>query len=955
MIRRLPVALIALIALPAAAQDAGPPAPDAGATLDDILDEAPDGGAGMTEVLEEAMKKIAANRSAEARRLFNKKNYPAALARYREAHDLDPANPEITNNLGYIYFLLGNYDEAERLYRWALKLDPERFVAYLNLADLLVARVASPERLDEAAELLERARELKGNRPKLIIRQARVAAKRGEFEDAERYYTEYLAAHKPTDKLRLELGDFYRDLGRTEAALEWYRQIDEEDLGQQAAGRIWEIEVEKQARKFGWTRRAGAIPAKARALATRGRVALNKRHYDEAERMLREALALAPGFAMARADLGDVLLATDRPAEAELSYLRALAIDHSSAEIHARLGELYLAAPKEEGRATEAALFLGRALDLRPDWTELHLKLARALRAAGDLPGALRHVNRYLVAGVVRDEDRKQALRLKRNLEALVPPDAREDGPLGEPLSEISEALAKALGSARAHLARGETDAAMAELRRLSEEDRGTEVLNLEARILIAAGRTDEAITTLRDSLRLDERQAVAHGQLGAILLETGDEDAARIHLTRAEDLGNAEATYHLARLDAGDDEGGIFSFVGDATRVEGLITARDRLDRFLEQGSTSVFRGPAAALRERVGERLMALVIAACAIVVLLIAVFTAVGVKVWGGADLKALIEQHPEAGPDVQRVLSAVRHEVLKHNTMMLSGLVDAIGRGDDEAAGLASHFRASLVGEGPEGGVASRLAGYVAELKRIGRANRRRLNLERKDAAIAPLLRGFRLLGRSAPGLRRLPSLSAGARAALLRDLETASRLLNTEAYEAVRALLDRLRILEVDEGLLLAIYDRCCGEPTFVGVTLGRLQLDVGRIGRSGITVPRAAFEDILANLIRNAIQSSLEHGTASEIVIGLGVELEVDPITSLERLVFLVRDRSAKVLTAEMLRGRYIEEGLGLTADLVSRYEGTLDVLPGADGWSKSVAVKLPRVDLGEAEEGEVG
>jgi Flp pilus assembly protein TadD len=956
MNRVLPLLLIVVAASPVAAADGGTGTPDGGVSIDDILADTVDGGtsADMTEVLEEAMRKIAASRSAEAKRLLKKKNYPAALARYREAHDLDPANPEITNNLGYMYYLLGNYDEAERLYRWAIKLDPERYVAHLNLADLLIARSPSPERLSEAAELLVNARELKGNRPKVILRQARTATMLGEFEEAERFYREYLALRKPTDKLRLELGDFYRDLGRAEEALTWYRQIDEEDLGRRAAGRIWEIEVEKQAKKFGWTGKAGAIPAKARALATSGRVALNRRKLDEAERMLREALALAPGFAMARADLGDVLRATDRPAEAELAYLRALAVDHTNAEIYARLGELCLDAPKDEGRAAEAALFLGRALDLRPDWTDLHLKLALALQAAGDLPGALRHVNRYL-AGVVRDEDRKQALGLKRALEALVPPDARESSPLTSAAdggAGMSEELIKALSAARVHLARGEADAAMAELRRLSDDERGAEVLNLEARILIASGRLEEAVQTLRQSLRLDERQSVAHGQLGTILSDLGQLRVARIHLLRAEELGNAEATYHLARLDVGEGAVGVFSFVGDATRVGDLLEARDRLDRFLERGSTSVLRNQAVSLREGVADRLLALLIAAAAFGLLILVGAVVVGVKIWGGNDLRALIAQHPEAGPDVQRVLSAVRHEVLKHNTMMLAGLVDAIERGDD-ASELARHFRASLAGEGSEGGVSQKLSGYVAELNRIGRANRARLNLKRKDPAIAPLLRGIALLEQAAPGLAKLPSLSGGGRAALLRKLKTASRLLNTEAYEAVRALLDRLRILEVDHELMLSIYDRCCGEPTFVGMTLAPLHLDFDLDVRSGITVPRAAFEDILANLIRNAIQSSLEHGGKGELVIGLGVQVETDPITGLERLVFLVRDRSPRVLTAEMIRGRYIEEGLGLTADLVSRYEGTLDVLPGAGGWSKSVAVKLPRVDLGEAEEGE--
>jgi hypothetical protein len=81
-------------------------------------------------------------------------------------------------------------------------------------------------------------------------------------------------------------------------------------------------------------------------------------------------------------------------------------------------------------------------------------------------------------------------------------------------------------------------------------------------------------------------------------------------------------------------------------------------------------------------------------------------------------------------------------------------------------------------------------------------------------------------------------------------------------------------------------------------------------------------------------------------VIGLGLEIEIDAVTGLERAVFLVRDRSRESLTAEMLRGRYIEEGLGLAADLVSRYDGTLDVLPGEGGWSKAVAVKLPLAEV---------
>ena len=82
---------------------------------------------------------------------------------------------------------------------------------------------------------------------------------------------------------------------------------------------------------------------------------------------------------------------------------------------------------------------------------------------------------------------------------------------------------------------------------------------------------------------------------------------------------------------------------------------------------------------------------------------------------------------------------------------------------------------------------------------------------------------------------------------------------------------------------------------------------------------------------------------AEPVVAGVDVRTEVDEITGLERVTFLVRDRSAEVLSADVLHSRYIEEGLGLTADLVSRYDGSLDVLTAQEGWTKAVAMALPR------------
>ena len=948
-----PVLFLLVLAVYSAAfaDDAGVGASDAGADPLASLD-IPDAGPSeeMAGVLDEAMKKIAVSRGAEARRMFKKRDYPGALSRYREAHDLDPQNPEIANNLGYIYYLLGNPEEAERLYRWTLNLDPERYIVHINLADLLTEHEPDEERLEEAAALLVQARQLKGNVPRVILRQARVAAQAGSFPDAERFYLEYLSQRRPTDKLKLELGDFYRDLGRVDEALEWFRKVEGEDLGKEAAGRIWDIEVEKQTRAFGWSDPAGAIPPGARALDARARSYLAAKDYDEAERLLEEALNLAPGFSTARADLGDLYYRTDRPKEAELAYLQALAMDRGNADLYVRLADLYMSSDDRAPRFAEAAIFLSRALEIRPDWHHLRLELAEASRGAGDLIGALAQVERFLESG--SGKDKKRALSLKRSIEALIPPGAMADPSRGEDAlgarEEMSEELRHAMGAARAHLARGETDSAMAVLKSLPKEERGADVLNLEARILVGAGRMDEAASSLRASLREDPEQAVVHEQLGAILVGLGETASGRVHLLRAEELGNLEAIYHLAKLEAGDGHAGVLSWTVDVWRIPELLEARERLARFSGAAPMSVYNLDSKDLRAELDDRLWVLVAAGVSIVVILIIGVAVLLRRFWGGADLRTLIERHPETGPEVQRVLSAIRHEVLKHNTMMLGGLVDSMEAGRDVGE-MARHFHSSITGKGEEGGIVNRLGTYVDALERIGDANRKRLNLVRKDAAMAPILRGARLLDASARALARYDGLSSGARRSLLRDLKTASRLLNTQGYEAVRALLDKLRILKVDAELLEGIFARCVGEPAFAGVRIAPLALDVRMEVPFGVPIPKAAFEDILTNLMRNALQSSVRHGDPGATVeIGLGVETEVDEITGIERLLLKVRDRSREDLTAEMLRGRYIEEGLGLTADLVSRYDGTMDVARGDDGWTKAAVVKLPLAELSE-------
>ena len=92
------------------------------------------------EALEAAMAKLAMEKNAAGLELIKQQKYPAALAHFRAAYELMPDDPEIVNNYGYAHSLLGSVDDAEKHYREAIALDPERAVAYINLSDLLLKK-----------------------------------------------------------------------------------------------------------------------------------------------------------------------------------------------------------------------------------------------------------------------------------------------------------------------------------------------------------------------------------------------------------------------------------------------------------------------------------------------------------------------------------------------------------------------------------------------------------------------------------------------------------------------------------------------------------------------------------------------------------------------------------------------------------------------------------------------
>jgi serine/threonine-protein kinase len=96
---------------------------------------------------------LARDANREGLRHFQRREYGEALAAFRRAGSLVPAEAEYRNNEGYALFRLGRNDEAVAVLEEVVERYPDRHVAYANLADVYLAQgdtaaaVAALERL----------------------------------------------------------------------------------------------------------------------------------------------------------------------------------------------------------------------------------------------------------------------------------------------------------------------------------------------------------------------------------------------------------------------------------------------------------------------------------------------------------------------------------------------------------------------------------------------------------------------------------------------------------------------------------------------------------------------------------------------------------------------------------------------------------------------------------------
>lgn len=291
--------------------------------------------------------------------------FEEALARFEQALQAAPENPETIEATGRALLSLDRLDEAEARFRAALALDAEWPAPRMGLAALAMRR----EEAFKAVHHLERAIETDPELAEAYVELGRYYGLIGEPELARETFARWTANHPEDADVLINAGLTSFDAEDYEVALEFFGRAAEA-----ADGADGEADAQ---------RKSGANTYRANALDMLGR-------YPEAIAAYEEVISDNPEWWEAHANLGICHARNNRLKEAEAAFRRGLEDCPGSPEVRDELAAHLLVTRRNMGDLEEALALAEEAVALgRDEVRHLHT-LGEARLALEDEAGAMR-------------------------------------------------------------------------------------------------------------------------------------------------------------------------------------------------------------------------------------------------------------------------------------------------------------------------------------------------------------------------------------------------------------------------------------------------------------------------------------------------------------------------------------------------------------------------------------
>lgn len=692
--------------------------------------------------------------------------------------------------------------------------------------------------------------------------------------------------------------------------------------------RIRRLDVEEEARLL--PLRALPPPsAEAQRVFAEAQDRLRLQRVDEARSGFRKALRLAPGYVEAALALGGLEARSGRAPEASAAYRTALAADPESSDAALSLSNLLWAEPDRQAKEESLAL-LDRAIALRPDLVRLRRESAERWAAWGDAARALERLDAYRAGAAAGERAATDELRQR-----LVARLARPEELPEETLPDLTSPALEPYRLARVFSARGDPASLERALLSLAEAQRldpgFAPAYDLESSVAERRGEGRRAEAALRKALEIDPARASRYERLATMLTLRGEPAAAFETWRLAERAGSREALIHLARAAAAAGHPAEAAVLyrryaeeapdgPHAAEARAALDARRQLERVTKEAA-----GLGAAL-------------AAGGLAIVWVRRRTGVTLAGWLNAD--------PDAARELRPLTGRLRHEALKHGGLLVREAAERLS-GDDAAAAREAVGLLLERLDVPGRGLAAEARRSIREMTDLATRRGFRLNARHKDPVLSVVLAGLRELEKARLEMSRFVGGSdppARRRKALLERLRKAGRALEPARGRELGRILDDAESTGVSLDSLKETLERAARE---AGGGLPPALQPIGEIAPLRVRMAPADWETVWRNLFSNALAAARGVTGGFRPSLGLAAERVDDPVTGESTARIVLFDDVPRRLTAEMLRGRAAERGLGVVADLVRRSGGFVDVVPPRSaGYQKGVAVELPAVEV---------
>jgi len=457
--------------------------------------------------------------------MYRDGDYRGARDAFREAVRLDPGHVTAWDGLGWAEFRMGNDQEARRIWKNVLRLEPERAETLEALAGLEASRRAGASESRREADRLARETIARGDE----------RYRAGDHAGAEQAYRAALAMLPSDPHVLMKLGWARRKRGRTEEAIGLWRLVAARD---HAPPQVWRFLVDahvemgrlEEARAY-HRRAVEATPVDdASGHLALAEFALDLGDPDEAERSLAAAIATPRPRADVALRAADLFVRAGRP-DRGVAFLAGLPESlPGRTRALARLYALQGTAAHHAGHPDEAIRRLTRATALDPANRSALRDLGWVLRKAGRLDDALDTWKRYAAAfpGEADPHDQLAQIHLER------------------------QAYAEALAESRLSLAidPARKGAMIRQVRSLFGLSRNAEALRVAAEAAARHPDDGQAQHVLAEALTKSGDPAAAARQWRRVIRLSPESPVARQNWVRSlYDAGQADEAIAEARL----------------------------------------------------------------------------------------------------------------------------------------------------------------------------------------------------------------------------------------------------------------------------------------------------------------------------------------------------------------------------------------------------------------------